>query len=107
RRRMTPIVTRQTVVLTAIQWIPLFLLPYVVLPWLGRAGAFDSGAGRAVADALFPLSDAAVHGREYWRASGFILAWPLFVWNVFSWKPLGVWLAISFVPTFVLVPLVI
>jgi NosR/NirI family nitrous oxide reductase transcriptional regulator len=107
RRRRTPYVTRQTVVLTAVQWLPLFVLPYVVLPWLGRAGAFDAGAGRAIADALFPLSDSAVNGREYWRAFGFILAWPLFVWNVFSWKPLWAWLAISFVQTFVLIPLII
>ena len=29
-----------------------------------------------------------LHGREYWRAFGFILAWPLFIWNVFTWKPM-------------------
>ncbi len=106
RRRRTPYVTLQTITLTLIQWIPLFLLPFIVLPWLGHAGAFDHGLGRALADNLFPATDSG-HGREYWRAFGFILAWPLFIWNVFSWKPMAWWLAISFVQTFVLIPLIV
>ncbi len=106
RRRKTPYVTRQTVVLTLIQWIPLFLLPFVVLPWLGNNGVFDAGFGKTFADNLFPSADYG-HGREYWRAFGFILAWPLFIWNVFSWKPMPWWLAICFVQTFVLIPLII
>lgn len=106
RRRRTPYVTRQTVVLTLVQWVPLFLLPFVLLPWLGHNGAFDAGMGKTVADHLFPVAGNGPD-REYWRAFGLILAWPLFVWNVFSWKPLGAWLAISFVQTFVLIPLVV
>jgi len=107
RRRKTPYVRLQTIVLTAIQWIPLFLLPYLLLPWLGHNAHFDSGFGLTFADNLFPKSDAALHGREYWRAFGFILAWPLFIWNVFSWKPMTWWLVICFVQTFVLIPLII
>ena len=106
RRRKTPYITAQTVTLTAIQIVPLFLLPFVVLPLLGHNGAFDSGFGRTLADHLFPAADYG-HGREYWRAFGFILAWPLFIWNVFSPKPLSWWLAIAFVQTFVLIPLII
>src|SRR4029453_11020615 len=106
RRRRTPYVTRQTVVLTLVQWIPLFLLPFFVLPWLGHNGVFDTGFGLTVADHLFPKADS-LHGREYWRAFGLILAWPLFIWNVFAWKPLSWWLAISFVQTFVLIPLIL
>jgi NosR/NirI family nitrous oxide reductase transcriptional regulator len=106
RRRKTPYVTAQTATLTAIQIVPLFLLPFVVLPLLGHNGAFDSGFGRTFADHLFPAADYG-HGREYWRAFGFILAWPLFIWNVFSPKPLSWWLAIAFVQTFVLIPLII
>jgi polyferredoxin len=34
-----------------------------------------------------------------------ILAWPLNVYNVFTNQPLGWWLAISFIQTFVLIPL--
>jgi thioredoxin reductase/ferredoxin len=106
RRRRTPYVTRQTWTLIAVQWIPLFLLPYVLLPYLGHNGAFDGGLGKTLADNLFPATDS-VQGREYWRAFGFILAWPLFVWNVFSWKPLPWWLAIAFLQTFVLIPLLV
>ena len=42
-RRKTPYVTRQTLTLMAVQVIPLFLLPYLVLPWMGNAGVFDHG----------------------------------------------------------------
>jgi thioredoxin reductase/ferredoxin len=106
RRRKTRYVTAQTLTLTAIQIVPLFLLPFVLLPLLGHNGVFDSGFGRTFADNLFPPADYG-HGREYWRAFGFILAWPLFIWNVFSPRPLAWWLVIAFVQTFVLIPLVI
>jgi NosR/NirI family transcriptional regulator, nitrous oxide reductase regulator len=107
RRRRTPYITVQTVTLTLIQVIPLFLLPYLLLPWLGHNGAFDAGWGRSVADALFPLTEWDAHGREYWRSIGLVLAWPLMFWNVFTDQPLGAWLAIGFVQTFVLIPLMI
>jgi NosR/NirI family transcriptional regulator, nitrous oxide reductase regulator len=45
------------------------------------------------------------HGREFWRAYGLILAWPLDVYNVFTAQPLGWWLAIAGVQTLVLIPL--
>lgn len=106
RRRKTPYVTAQTVTLTAIQIVPLFLLPFVVLPLLGHNGVFEAGVGRTIADNLFPEASYG-HGREYWRAFGFILAWPLFIWNVFSPTPLAWWLAIAFVQTFVIIPLII
>ncbi|MGH9318198.1 MAG: NAD(P)-binding domain-containing protein, partial [Thermoanaerobaculia bacterium] len=106
RRRKTPYVTLQTVTLTLIQWIPLFLLPFVLLPYLGHNGVFDAGFGKTIADNLFPSADYG-QGREYWRAFGFILAWPLFVWNVFSSKPLLWWLVIAFAQTFVIIPLII
>jgi thioredoxin reductase/ferredoxin len=106
RRRRTPYVTAQTATLTAIQIVPLFLLPFVVLPLLGHNGVFDAGFGKTFADNLFPAADSG-HGREYWRAFGFILAWPLFIWNVFSPRPLAWWLVIAFAQTFVLIPLII
>jgi thioredoxin reductase/ferredoxin len=195
RRRRTPYVAVQTWTLIAVQVIPLFLLPNVVLPWLGARGAFgarhrveavsgarvvawrwileDQAAGDAtdrlsraraagllpasvaawgelslekswgdrlllrpaaggptreatlrlgdarvhvrddaapssrLADELFPASEWDPHGREYWRASGFVLAWPLFLWNVFTDRPLATWLAIGFAQTFVAIPLLI
>jgi thioredoxin reductase/ferredoxin len=106
KRRKTPYVKAQTYALMAIQVIPLFILPFLLLPWMGYNGWFDQGAGKSFADALFPAVKYG-HGREYWRASGFILAWPLFIWNVFTGQPLWWWLGISFLQTFVIIPLMI
>jgi thioredoxin reductase/ferredoxin len=103
RRRRTPYVTIQTLVLVSIQWLPLFLLPEIVLPWLGHNGVFDAGALRWVADQLFPAVSYG-HGREYWRAYGLVLAWPLFIYNWFTAQPLWGWLVLGFVQTFLLVP---
>jgi thioredoxin reductase/ferredoxin len=100
RRRRTPYVTAQTLTLMAVQVVPLFLLPEVILPLLGNNDLLP----RWLADALFPVVTYG-HGREYWRAYGLILAWPLNVYNVFTHEPLGWWLAISAVQTLVLIPL--
>ncbi len=106
RRRRTPYITTQTVSLTLFQCIPLFLLPYLVLPVMGNSGWFDAGFGKTVADNLFPAASYG-HGREYWRAFGFVLAWPLFIWNVFTSQPMMWWLVISLIQTFVLIPLLV
>ena len=45
--------------------------------------------------------------RAYWRAYGFVLAFPLNVYNVFTEHPMPVWLGISFLQTFVIIPLII
>lgn len=105
RRRPTPYVRFQTLTLMAIQCLPLFVLPEILLPWMGHNGWFDAGGGRAVADALFPQV-AYGHGREYWRAYGFVLAFPLFVYNVFTGQagPLWPWIAITLIQTCVLIP---
>ncbi len=108
RRRPTPYIKAQTLTLALIQCIPLFLLPYVLLPWAGHNGWFSPGSLlRPVADALFPESQWAEHGREYWRSLGLVLAWPLFFWNVFTHQPLWAWLGISLAQTFVLIPLIV
>ncbi|MEY2573593.1 MAG: hypothetical protein QOJ87_1806 [Verrucomicrobiota bacterium] len=118
RRRQTPYVTRQTIVLMLIQVIPLFLLPEIILPWMGYQGWFDHGPGRSIADRLFEsyLPDAQYlahqwpdwgHPRAYWRAYGFILAWPLMVYNVFTDAPMTWWLVIAFLQTFVIIPAII
>ncbi|MFO0573124.1 MAG: NAD(P)-binding domain-containing protein [Polyangia bacterium] len=118
RRRKTPYVKWQTLSLIGFQLIPLFILPEIILPWLGYNGFFTGGTGGAFADNLFEkyISEAEYaagtwpswgHPRAYWRAYGFILAWPLSVYNVFTDKPMGWWLAISFLQTFVLIPLLI
>ena len=106
KRRKTPYITLQTTSLALIQIIPLFLLPYFVLPILGSHGFFDTGVMNTIANSLFPEANYG-HGREYWRAFGFILAWPLFIWNVFTNEPLWGWLVISFIQTFVIIPVMI
>jgi len=99
RRRRTPYVTAQTLSLMSIQVLPLFLLPEIILPLLDARGLLP----RALADALFPVVNYG-HGREFWRAYGLILAWPLDVYNVFTNRPLGAWLVIGMVQTCVLIP---
>jgi NosR/NirI family nitrous oxide reductase transcriptional regulator len=106
-KRRTPYVKVQTLTLMAVQTVPLFLLPYLVLPWLGHNGWFDEGVGRMLGDQLFPVTAWDPQGREYWRSFGFILAWPLFIWNVFTDKPMALWLAIGFVQTFVIIPAIV
>jgi NosR/NirI family nitrous oxide reductase transcriptional regulator len=115
RRRRTPYVTLQTTVLMLVQVVPLFLLPEIILPCLGYNGWFDHGFGKTIADHLFesyiPADQYAAHQwpvwghpRAYWRAYGFILAWPLMVYNVFTDAPLMWWLVIAFLQTFVIIP---
>ncbi len=106
KRRKTHYVRAQTLTLMAVQTIPLFVLPYLILPLMGHNGWFDSGAMKYIADRLFPVVNYD-HGREYWRAFGLILAWPLFIWNVFTSQPMWWWLGISLVQTFVIIPLII
>jgi len=100
RKRKTPYITVQTSTLMAIQVIPLFLLPEIILPWLNYHGLLPAG----LADALFPEVTYG-HGREFWRAYGLILAWPLNVYNVFTHQPLPAWLWIAGIQTLVLIPL--
>jgi len=107
KRRKTPYVTVQTWTLVTVQWVPLFILPYILLPWMGHNGMFDSGALGWLADELFPRVTWDPNGRAYYHAFGFILAWPLFAWNVFTAQPMWLWLGISFLQTFVIIPLII
>jgi thioredoxin reductase/Fe-S-cluster-containing hydrogenase component 2 len=118
RRRRTPYVTAQTLTLMAVQVLPLFLLPELLLPWLGYNGAFDAGIGRTIGDEFFEpyIDDASLaarawpewgHPRAYWRAYGFVLPWPLMVYNVFTHAPIAGWLVLCALQTFVLIPLLI
>ncbi len=103
-RRQTPYITTQTLTLMAVQVVPLFLLPYFVLPWMGANGWFDAGFGKGFADQFFPVEQGE---RTYWRSFGFILAWPLFIWNFFTDHPTTGWLVLGFVQTFVIIPLIV
>ena len=103
-RRKTPYVTLQTSSLMFVQCLPLFLLPYIILPWMGANGMFNHGLGQWFADQFFPIEYGA---RTYWRAFGFILAWPLFIWNLFNDHPTTGWLVLGLVQTFVIIPLIV
>ena len=48
----------------------------------GQRGHIRSRDIETVGDNLFPE-------HSWWRSFGFVLAWPLFVWNFFNWKPLS------------------
>lgn len=100
-RRRTPYVKLQTYTLMAMQTIPLFLMPYFLFPWMGNNGMFaGGGVGQWFGDTFFPDG-------SYWRSFGFILAWPLFIWNVFTEQPVWGWLVLSLVQTFVIIPLIV
>ncbi|OAI41791.1 hypothetical protein AYO41_01530 [Verrucomicrobia bacterium SCGC AG-212-E04] len=107
QRRRTPYVKLQTITLACVQIIPLFLMPYILLPWAGLNGWFDHGAMKWLADQLFPAVTYTELGREYWRAFGLVLAWPLFFWNAFTDQPMWLWLIISVIQTFVIIPFIV
>ncbi|MFK7850331.1 MAG: NAD(P)-binding domain-containing protein [Akkermansiaceae bacterium] len=107
RLRKTPYVKLQTLTLTAFQVVPLFLLPYVLFPWMGANGAFTSGGFGEWFGMTFLSNGPGTEPTQYWRAFGFILAWPLFIYNIFTEAPLWGWLVLSFIQTFVILPLII
>ncbi|MHC4548506.1 MAG: NAD(P)-binding domain-containing protein [Planctomycetota bacterium] len=96
RRRKTRYVTVQTYTLMAVQVLPLFLLPQILLPWLDANGWMPDWIERT----FFP-------GASWWRAYGLVLAWPLFFWNLATSQPLWGWLVLSLVQTGVIIPLLV
>jgi len=109
QRRKTPYVKVQTLTLLMFQWLPLFILPEIILPMMGRSGLFTDGAFlKGFADLFFESYDGGVGvERAYWRAYGFILAWPLMVYNWFTDEPMVGWLVLGSIQTFVIIPLII
>lgn len=107
KRRKTPYVKRQTIVLNLFQWIPLFILPYLVLPWMGANGWFANGGFWQLFGETFLSNGEGEGADQYWRAFGFILAWPLFIFNIFTDQPLWGWLILSIIQTFVIIPLIV
>lgn len=89
-------VTYQTITVFLIQAIPLFLIPNFILPWMNDAGMLSPW----VIENVFL-------GGEWWRFVGFILAWPLFIWNVLTDEPSTFWLVVSLIQTFVIIPFIV
>jgi thioredoxin reductase/Fe-S-cluster-containing hydrogenase component 2 len=109
RRTRTRYVMWQTLTLMFVQWFFLCLLPEIFLPWAGRNGYFEPGQPlRVVADALFERLDGfRGHERAYWRAYGLIVPFPLNVANLFTARPMLLWIEISIVQLAAIIPLMV
>ena len=107
KRRKTPYVKWQTTTLILIQWIPLFILPYFIFPYLGKLGVFSNGGFGEWFGMTFLSNGPGTEPTAYWRSFGFILAWPLFVFNLFTAQPIWGWLILGFIQTFVIIPLIV
>jgi len=89
-------ITKQTISLIFFQVFLLFLLPQYILPW-------------TVEHKLLPqwLEQNAFPDGSYWRVYGFILAYPLFIYNVLTYQPVMFWLVVSIIQTFIIIPILI
>jgi len=107
RRRKTPYVTLQTSSLMAFQVIPLFILPYLLFPWMYHHGLFTNGGFGEWFGMTFLSDGQGGAPNQFWRAFGFILAWPLFIYNIFTEAPIWGWIVLGFIQTFVIIPLIV
>ncbi len=89
----------QTSSLIIIQIFALFLLPEYIFPYLGKIGALG-GSDSFVMTQVFP-------NQSYWKSYGFILAWPLNLYNLYNGDITTFWLVFSLVQTFVVIPLIV
>ncbi len=95
RKNWDRYIVLQTISLALIQAIPLFVIPellnvYGPPKWIPHW----------IVEQAFP------HG-EYWRWYGFVLAYPLFIYNVLTGEPSMFWLIASVVQTFVIIPTIV
>jgi NosR/NirI family nitrous oxide reductase transcriptional regulator len=107
RRRKTPYVTVQTSTLIVIQVVPLFILPYLLFPYLYQHGVFTNGGFGEWFGMTFLSDGQGGDPNQFWRSFGFILAWPLFIYNIFTEAPIWGWIIFGFVQTFVVIPLIV
>jgi thioredoxin reductase/ferredoxin len=89
----------QTWALILIQALPLFILPELLFPYLGKIGALGGEEG-FIFTQVFPKE-------SYWRSYGFVLAWPLNFSNLYNGNITSFWLIFSLVQTFVFIPAII
>lgn len=97
--RPTRYIKAQTISLMLIQIFPLFLLPEIIFPLLGKIGVLGGKDG-FIFTQVFPHE-------SYWRSYGFILAWPLNIGNLYDGSITTFWFVFSMVQTFVFIPLII
>ncbi|EOQ97690.1 pyridine nucleotide-disulfide oxidoreductase [Leptospira wolbachii serovar Codice str. CDC] len=97
--RKTDYIFYQTLSLIFIQVLFLFLLPELILPALGDLGYLGSPEGY-IRTEIFP-NDA------YWKAYGFILAWPLSMGVLYDSGITNFWLGYGILFSFVFIPLLV
>ncbi|TGM33677.1 NAD(P)-binding domain-containing protein [Leptospira biflexa] len=97
--RKTDYIFYQTLSLIGIQVFFLFLLPELILPALGELGYLGSQDGY-IRTEIFP-SDA------YWKAYGFILAWPLSMGVLYDGGITKFWLVYGISFSFVFIPFLV
>ncbi|TGK18432.1 NAD(P)-binding domain-containing protein [Leptospira stimsonii] len=96
KARPTKYIRKQTWTLILIQVFPLFLLPEIVLPFLGKNGLLGDPNG-------FLLTQVFPYG-AYWNAYGLILAWPLNMGIFYNSGITTFWLLYGLAQTFVIIP---
>ncbi|TGL87204.1 4Fe-4S binding protein [Leptospira congkakensis] len=97
--RKTKYILYQTLSLIFVQIFFLFLLPELILPELGDLGYLGSPDG-FVRREIFP-NDA------YWKAYGFILAWPLSMGVLYDGGITNFWLGYGILFSFGLIPFLV
>jgi len=95
----TKYIKYQTWALIFVQILPLFVFPEILLPYLGKIGALGSNDGFIMTQ-VFPNG-------SYWHSYGFILAWPLFMPNLYGSSITTFWLVFSLLQTFVVIPFIV
>ena len=86
---------------------PLFILPYLLFPYLYQHGVFTNGGFGEWFGMTFLSDGQGGEPNQFWRSFGFILAWPLFIYNIFTEAPIWGWIIFGFVQTFVVIPLIV
>lgn len=99
KARPTRYIRTQTWTLILIQIFPLFLLPEIILPFLGQNGLLGNPNG-------FLLTQVFPYG-AYWNAYGFILAWPLNMGIFYNTGITSFWLIYGILQTFVVIPFLV
>jgi polyferredoxin len=94
--RPTGYIARQTVALMAFQVLLLFVIPMLVIPYMGNQGMLSDW----IMTNVFP-------GGSYWRSFGFVLAWPLFMYNLAAGQQTVFWLILGVIQTFVIIPAIV
>ena len=99
KMKPTKYIKLQTWSLILIQALPLFILPEIVFPAMGKAGLLGGNDGFIMSQ-VFPKE-------SYWRSYGFILAWPLNFSNLYGSNITSFWLFFSLFQTFVFIPFIV